>query len=85
MCPNSKIASNMACGRTKSTHILNTVAADSVKSVSSLMTGTNTTSHRATSSIQWFSLATDGSSDEDHKYFSVLLTHLSLSGKVVTF
>jgi hypothetical protein len=32
----------------------------------------------------WFSLATDGSSDVDDKYFLVLVTHWHTSGQVVT-
>jgi hypothetical protein len=80
MFPDSKIAASLACGRSKTTHILQTIAAQSVKEVTSTIAENE---HDGVSS-QWFSLATDGSSDVDDKYFPVLVTHWHTSGMVVT-
>ena len=84
MFPDSKIAGSLACGRTKSTHILQTIATESVKEATSTIAITVPAKEQHDVLSPWFSLATDGSSDVDDKYFPVLVTHWHTSGEVVT-
>jgi len=65
MFPDSEIARQYACGRTKATHITCTIAGQSVDRIKQNV-GRNDL---------MFTLATDGSSDDEDKFFPVLITH----------
>jgi hypothetical protein len=65
MFPDSEIAKKYSCGRTKSTHISMTIAGESIKNIRD-----NVGKNR-----MLYSLATDGSSDEEDKFFPILITH----------
>ena len=65
MFPDSEIARQYACGRTKATHITCTIAGQSVDRIKQNV-GRNDL---------MFTLATDGSSDDEDKFFPFLITH----------
>jgi len=80
MFPDSKIAAKYQCGRTKATHILNSaVAKDSITRRINLLNSEDD------NACQWWSLATDGSSDVDDKYFPFIIRHWDGSHVVPTF
>ncbi|XP_033726452.1 uncharacterized protein LOC117316076 [Pecten maximus] len=61
MFPDSKIARNYACGRTKSQAIVNEMAADSTKHICDLMRSSA------------YSIATDGSNDNEYKLYPIVV------------
>ncbi|KAJ8028967.1 hypothetical protein HOLleu_28235 [Holothuria leucospilota] len=71
MFPDSRIAKDFSASRTKSTHLIYEIAETSCESICKQL------------EKKWYSLATDGSSDEEDKFFPVLLTHWN-QGEVVT-
>jgi len=77
MFPDSKIAQKYACGRTKTTHILSGAVAK--ESVGKLKAPLNEPSLN-----KWFGIATDGSSDENDKFLSILIRHFAEDGFVTT-
>ena len=68
MFPDSEIARQYACGRTKATHIAYSVASHSVDGLKKAP----------------YSLATDGGSDEEDKFFPVLITHVDEETGLIT-
>ncbi|KAF3838183.1 hypothetical protein F7725_009951 [Dissostichus mawsoni] len=75
MFPDSEIARQYACGRTKATHIAYSVASHSVDRLKKAV-GLKKAP---------YSLATDGSSDEEDKFFPVLITHVDEeTGRITT-
>ncbi|KAK1903977.1 6-phosphogluconate dehydrogenase decarboxylating [Dissostichus eleginoides] len=75
MSPDSEIARQYACGRTKATHIAYSVASHSVDRLKKAV-GLKKAP---------YSLATDGSSDEEDKFFPVLITHVDEgTGRITT-
>ena len=90
MFPDSKIARSYQCHRTKASHIISAIAADSVKKVHQEVGASGGEPQPQTAAAKepgaadpdpttraskWYSLATDGSNDNEDKYFPVLITH----------
>jgi hypothetical protein len=65
MFPDSEIAKQYSCARTKSTHITYAIAADSIETIKG----------DVVAGRLMYSLATDGSSDEEDKFSTIIITH----------
>ena len=65
MFSDSEIAKQYSCARTKSTYITYAIAADSIETIKG----------DVVAGRLMYSLATDGSSDEEDKFFPIIITH----------
>jgi hypothetical protein len=65
MFPDSEIAKQYSCARTKSAHITYAIAADSIETIKGDVVAGRI----------MYSLASDGSSDEEDKFFPIIITH----------
>lgn len=74
MFPDSEIAKQYSCARTKSTHIIYAIAADSIETIKG----------DVVAGRLMYSLATDGSSDEEDKFFPIIITHEDVHTGLVT-
>jgi len=74
MFPDSAIARQYACARTKATHVTYAIAGHSVEQIKKEIGHGN----------KMFSLATDGSSDEEDKFFPILITHEDQTTGLIT-
>ena len=75
MFPDSEIARQFSCGRTKAMHITYAIGSDTVDAVKQ---------HVAKPKLL-YSLATDGSSDEEDKFLPILISHEDPAGLITTW
>uniref|UniRef100_H2ZYM9 DUF4371 domain-containing protein n=1 Tax=Latimeria chalumnae TaxID=7897 RepID=H2ZYM9_LATCH len=78
MFPDSDIAKGYACGHTKASHLIHCIGKESIDKVRKELLPDSGEEKK------WYSLSTDGSSDNDDKYFPILITCEDSEGLIGT-
>uniref|UniRef100_H3A0E1 DUF4371 domain-containing protein n=1 Tax=Latimeria chalumnae TaxID=7897 RepID=H3A0E1_LATCH len=78
MFPDSDIAKRYACGHTKASHLIHCIGKESFDKVRKELLPDSEEEKK------WYSLSTDGSSDNDDKYFPILVTCEDSEGLIET-